>query len=102
MEVFARGLEEMCLEEEVQWVMQQTEHFSQRLKEAGVPIERGCDGASILAEEFFPHLDSLQQDAFSENEYPEGAQLCSKCNTAAVVMMDGCMTCLACGDSKCG
>ncbi len=43
-----------------------------------------------------------QQDAFSENDYPEGAQLCTKCNTAAVIMMDGCMTCLSCGDSKCG
>ena len=44
-----------------------------------------------------------QQDAFAEeNGYPEGAQLCSKCSTAAVVMMDGCMTCLSCGDSKCG
>ena len=43
-----------------------------------------------------------QQDAFSDSEYPEGAQLCSKCNTVAVVMMDGCMTCLSCGDSKCG
>jgi len=43
-----------------------------------------------------------QQDAFSKSEYPEGAQLCSKCNVVALVMMDGCMTCLACGDSKCG
>jgi hypothetical protein len=43
-----------------------------------------------------------QQDAFSQSEYPEGAQLCGRCNTAAVVMMDGCMTCLSCGDSKCG
>ena len=43
-----------------------------------------------------------QQDAFSTSEYPEGAQLCSKCSTAAVVKMDGCMTCLSCGDSKCG
>jgi hypothetical protein len=43
-----------------------------------------------------------QQDAFSQSEYPEGAQLCTRCNTAAVVMMDGCMTCLSCGDSKCG
>ncbi|MDJ0793669.1 MAG: NrdJb [Woeseiaceae bacterium] len=43
-----------------------------------------------------------QTDAFSESEYPEGAQLCSKCNTTAVIMMDGCMTCLNCGDSKCG
>ena len=45
-----------------------------------------------------------QQDAFVEpsTDYPAGAQLCAKCNTVALVMMDGCMTCLACGDSKCG
>jgi hypothetical protein len=43
-----------------------------------------------------------QADAFADQSYPEGAQLCAKCNTAAVVMMDGCMTCLSCGDSKCG
>ncbi|MEM7255117.1 MAG: NrdJb [Pseudomonadota bacterium] len=36
------------------------------------------------------------------DEFPEGASLCKKCNTKAVIMMDGCMTCLACGDSKCG
>jgi hypothetical protein len=34
--------------------------------------------------------------------YPQGATLCAKCQTKAVVMMDGCMTCLNCGDSKCG
>lgn len=51
-------------------------------------------------EEF--EAQTRQQDAFAKDDYPEGAQLCSKCNTAAVVMMDGCMTCLACGDSKCG
>jgi hypothetical protein len=45
---------------------------------------------------------AAQQDAFAENAFPEGAQLCAKCNTTAVVMMDGCMTCLNCGDSKCG
>ena len=33
--------------------------------------------------------------------YPPGAQLCVKCNTMATVLMDGCLTCLACGDSKC-
>ena len=41
-----------------------------------------------------------------ENEqastYPKGASLCGKCNTQAVILMDGCMTCLSCGDSKCG
>lgn len=43
-----------------------------------------------------------QQDAFAKSHFPEGAQLCNKCSTAAVVLMDGCMTCLNCGDSKCG
>jgi len=43
-----------------------------------------------------------QADAFAKGHFPEGAQLCGRCSTAAVVMMDGCMTCLNCGDSKCG
>ncbi len=45
---------------------------------------------------------SRQQDAFAKGHYPDGAQLCKVCNITAVVMMDGCLTCLACGDSKCG
>jgi hypothetical protein len=45
---------------------------------------------------------NAQQDAFARSEFPEGAQLCSKCSTAAVIMLDGCLTCLSCGDSKCG
>jgi hypothetical protein len=48
---------------------------------------------------------AAQKDAFAEDpssKYPPGAQLCAKCSTAAVIMMDGCMTCLNCGDSKCG
>ena len=34
--------------------------------------------------------------------FPESAQLCAKCSTKAVLQLDGCMTCLNCGDSKCG
>jgi hypothetical protein len=36
------------------------------------------------------------------NGFPPGAALCSKCNTQALVLMDGCQTCLNCGYSKCG
>lgn len=36
-----------------------------------------------------------------QDSFPEQAQLCSKCQTKALVMLDGCMTCLNCGDSKC-
>ena len=35
-------------------------------------------------------------------DFPPESQLCNKCFTKAVIKMDGCMTCLNCGDSKCG
>jgi len=41
-------------------------------------------------------------DDMSDVSFPEIAQLCVKCSTKAVVQLDGCMTCLNCGDSKCG
>lgn len=34
--------------------------------------------------------------------FPPGATLCHKCNTTAMIIMDGCATCLNCGYSKCG
>lgn len=34
--------------------------------------------------------------------FPEGSQLCDKCLTRAMVTMDNCLTCLNCGESKCG
>ena len=37
-----------------------------------------------------------------EASYPASATLCFKCNTKAMVLLDGCQTCLACGYSKCG
>lgn len=37
----------------------------------------------------------------NQGDYPENAELCKKCLTKASIMMDGCMTCLNCGDSKC-
>ncbi|MBB3227712.1 hypothetical protein FHW69_002335 [Luteibacter sp. Sphag1AF] len=38
----------------------------------------------------------------TEASFPPGATLCSKCNTQALVLLDGCQTCLNCGYSKCG
>ncbi len=34
--------------------------------------------------------------------FPEQSILCLKCNVKATIIMDGCMTCLNCGESKCG
>lgn len=38
----------------------------------------------------------------SPSQFPADAQRCPKCQTKAVIRMDGCNTCLNCGDSKCG
>ncbi|MBP9662641.1 MULTISPECIES: NrdJb [Aeromonas] len=44
--------------------------------------------------------DAEEQQANSG--FPANAALCYKCHTKALVLKDGCMTCLNCGDSKCG
>jgi hypothetical protein len=36
------------------------------------------------------------------SDFPPNATMCGKCSTKAVIVMDGCATCLSCGDSKCG
>ncbi len=38
----------------------------------------------------------------NDGGFPEGATLCAKCHTKSLVKLDGCMTCLNCGDSNCG
>ena len=37
-----------------------------------------------------------------DGNFPANAELCNKCQTKAMIKMDGCLTCLNCGDSKCG
>ncbi len=82
--------------------------------EIGDAIERHMRMIGLLkSEELDEHQQRLiekkrQEYAAAEageagsGSFPEGAQLCMKCSTKAVIKMDGCMTCLSCGDSKCG
>ncbi len=69
MEVLARGLAEMCDEAEVQWVMHQTERFTERLRAGGIPLERGCDGAYLKADLFLPHVPVHPEHALSSALY---------------------------------
>ncbi|MEE4244949.1 MAG: hypothetical protein V2I33_06045 [Kangiellaceae bacterium] len=46
-------------------------------------------------------FEEAQPKTEGASEFPEGSQLCNKCMVKASIMMDGCMTCLNCGDSKC-
>ena len=38
----------------------------------------------------------------ANGSFPASASMCHKCSTKALVIMDGCQTCLNCGYSKCG
>jgi len=69
MEVLARGIAEMCDEATVGWIMGQVERFNGRLRDAGVPLEPGCDGAYIKADELLPHIEEHAQDTFSAALY---------------------------------
>jgi tyrosine phenol-lyase len=69
MEVLARGMVEMVGEHEAHWVMSQNERFTQRLRDGGVPLERGCDGAYLLADAFLPHLSENHQDTLAAALY---------------------------------
>jgi len=60
-------------------------------------VEISDDLAGSLGE------NNRRDDAASEaSAFPPGATMCHKCNTNAVILMDGCATCLNCGYSKCG
>lgn len=48
-----------------------------------------------------PKLEVVQTTSVSE-DFPESAVLCKICRYKAVIIKDGCPTCLNCGDSKCG
>lgn len=59
-------------------------------------------------EEVDPHvaefIETKRQEVSAPQvptDYPDNATLCSKCQTKAVVKMDGCEVCLSCGASHC-
>jgi hypothetical protein len=57
----------------------------------------------LIAEKRAQYESTVKQaESNAPEEFPDNAQLCKKCQTKAVIQMDGCMTCLNCGDSKCG
>ena len=55
----------------------------------------------LIQEKRKEYLEKNSQ-GLDESGFPKDAQLCHKCSTKAAIMMDGCLTCLSCGESKCG
>ena len=47
-------------------------------------------------------ISQKEQANDNHSAFPAESQLCTTCSTKAMIMLDGCMTCLNCGYSKCG
>ena len=62
-----------------------SEHSKRILEEKRLEFEKGIN---------------VSMDDY-ESSFPDGAKLCNVCSTRAMVYLDGCMTCLNCGESKC-
>ena len=45
--------------------------------------------------------EKRRQASAGGDTFSASAQLCTKCRVQGVMMLDGCLTCLNCGDSKC-
>jgi len=82
--------------------------------EIGYVLERHMKMIGLIEDKQMPeaHVEMLQAKRAEyallkgqpeeDNAFPADAKMCGKCFNKAVIIMDGCLTCLNCGDSKCG
>lgn len=123
--VFRKGGDVTFLVEELKSVFEPSGGYFKKggkfvpslVAEIGEVVEQHLQSIGMLKK---PGLDEHQQKLVDEKKaeylekqsksggevntegFPKGASLCSKCQTKAVIVMDGCLTCLNCGESKCG
>lgn len=123
--VFRKGGDVTFLVEELKSVFEPSGGYFKKggkfvpslVAEIGEVVEKHLQNIGMLEK---PGLDQHQQKLVDEKKaeylenhaqegeemntegFPKGAQLCNKCSTKAAIIMDGCLTCLNCGESKCG
>lgn len=66
------------------------------------PAGEGRDGGALRPAPANPNDDEDIAVTGDGASFPPSATMCHKCHNKAVVIMDGCATCLNCGYSKCG
>ncbi|WP_428624325.1 NrdJb [Sedimenticola sp.] len=82
------------------------EVVEKHLQNIGMLEKQGLDEhqQKLVDEKKAEYLEKAAEsgEAMNDEGFPKGATLCKKCNTKASIIMDGCLTCLNCGESKCG
>ena len=120
--VFRKGGDVTFLLEELQSVFDQNGGYYKKggkyvpslVAEIGEVLEKHLiDIGMLKSKELDQHQKKLveekkkeylekNQDQLDDSGFPKDSQLCGKCQTKAAILMDGCLTCLNCGESKCG
>jgi len=80
------------------------EVLEQHLQEIGMlkKAEPDQHQKKLIEEKKTQYMEKNAHEPVNAEGFPAGAQLCNKCSTKAAIVMDGCLTCLNCGESKCG
>jgi hypothetical protein len=86
------------------------DHIESHMKMIGLIVDEGLDEhQQKLVDQKRAEYESRQAkkgvadaEPAAKGEFPAEAQMCAKCHTKASILMDGCVTCLNCGESKCG
>jgi len=80
------------------------EVVEQHLMEIGMlkKTEPDVHQKKLIDEKRKEFMERNSSEPKNDDGFPKGAQLCNKCQTKAAIVMDGCLTCLNCGESKCG
>jgi hypothetical protein len=80
--------------------------IEKHLKAVGLmESEEMSDNTKRILAEKRADFEANQSKATNDDtsgDFPPSATTCGECSTKAVIVMDGCATCLNCGDSKCG
>ena len=71
--------------------------------EIGTVIEQHLKSIGVIKVEVDEHQQAYLEAKKEEvgEEGIKNAELCTSCNTKSLILMDGCMTCISCGFSKC-
>lgn len=125
--VFRKGGDVVFLVEELKSVFDpkggyfnKGKYIPSLVAELGDVVERHLKMMGLIEDEHDPHVEAYikekrqqvqqleakseiqeEDDQDSENQFPPNAIMCDKCHQKAAVLMDGCLTCLSCGASKC-
>lgn len=70
--------------------------------ELGCVIEDHLKRIGLIKSETFVPLEKAPKAAASSQAFAPVGAVCPKCSSTSMQLLDGCMTCLSCGYSKCG